>query len=182
MKLFVLLLVIILFLPETGFAEEFQPLCISTVFDSQISLIEGDFQKTLPQKKTIVYTKVPRGLVLSIDESEFFEKGSTVIKPEGKLLLNCISDVLKNVDNQCVVESHTDEPISHENIMKYDWELTIMRANAIVDYVVMQTKFPYDRIFPQGFGEIMPFNDNVARKDFSDRRIDFVIFDYDIER
>ena len=121
MKLLVLLLVIILFLPETGFAEEFQPLYISTVFDSQISLIEGDFQKTLPQKKTIVYTKVPRGLVLSIDESEFFEKGSSVIKPDGKLLLNGISEVLKNFDNQCVVESHTDEPISHENIMKYDW-------------------------------------------------------------
>ncbi len=176
------MLLFFIFILNAVSAEEIAQLYVTTPFDNQVSVIENYFQKKLPNKKTIIYTKVPRGLILSIDEKEFFDEGSSVLKPQGKLLLNAISDVLKNFDNQCVVESHTDEPIADNNIMKYDWELTIMRANAVVDYIVVKTKFPYGRIFPQGYGEIMPFYDNVARKNFSNRRVDFVIFDYDIER
>lgn len=163
-------------------AEDIQTLYISTVFDSQINTIQNAFKDKLPDKKTIVYTKVPRGLVLSINESEFFDNGCAVVKPYGKQLLNSISEVLKEFNNQCVVESHTDEPIPENSSLTEDWELSIIRANAIVDYLVLKTQLPYDKIFPVGFGEIMPFNDNVSDYNFSDRRVDFVIFDYEIKR
>lgn len=180
-RLFALLCLIFLSL-DTGLAEDVQTLYISTVFDSQVDLIQRAFKNTLPDRKTIVYTKVPRGLVLSIDESEFFDNGCAVVKTTGKQLLNNISDVLKEFHNQCVVESHTDEPIPENSSLTEDWELSIMRANAIVDYIIIKTRLPYDKIFPVGFGEIMPFNDNVSDYNFSDRRVDFVIFDYETRR
>lgn len=176
-------LIFLIFLSlNTVLAEDVQMLYISTVYDSKINTILNAFKDKLPDKKTIVYTKVPRGLVLSIDEREFFDLGCAVVKPYGKELLNVISEVLKEFNNQCVVESHTDEPIPENSTLTEDWELSIIRANVIVDYLILKTHLSYDKVFPLGFGEIMPFNDNVSDHDFSDKRVDFVIFDYEIKR
>ena len=38
------------------------------------------------------------------------------------------------------------------------------------------------RLFPIGFGEIMPFKGNVSPKNFTNNRVDFVIFDYTATR
>ena len=151
-------------------------------FDYQLQKIKDDFYNILPKNGTIIYTEVPRGLILSIDEAIFFHPGSYAIKPSGTKLLDSISFVLQNYDNNCVVESHTDEILSENSIYKQDWELSIARANAIADYLVKNGKIKPERVFPLGFGEMMPFKENVSQKGFSDKRVDFVIFDYDIRR
>ena len=89
---------------------------------------------------------------------------------------------MQKYKNNCVVESHTDENISANNLYSEDWEISIARANAIADYLVKVGQIPSDRIFPLGFGEMMPFKENVSKKGFRDRRIDFVIFDYHVTR
>lgn len=159
-----------------------ESLYLSTSFDSQINLIQNSFMSVLPRKNSIAYTKVPRGLVLSIAEDEFFPPDKYSIKASGKEMLNKIIYVLQKYDNDCVIESHTDEILSNDSIYTYDWELSIARANAIADYIVKVGKVQSGRVFPLGFGELMPFKDNVSQKGFSDRRVDFVIFDYDVTR
>ena len=178
----VVVILLILFSCSAGFAREHKILYAHSQIEAGMDAVQAYFEKVLPDKNTIIFTQVPRGLVVSIDEREFFDTGSFKIKPEAAPLLNSIADALRKFDNPCVVESHTDEPLSGLNGMSYDWELTIMRANAIADYLVIKNKLPYRRVFPLGYGEMMPFNDNVAVKDFSDRRVDFVIFDNSISR
>ena len=57
------------------------------------------------------------------------------------------------------------------------------RANNIADYLIYCGKIPTERVFPLGFGELMPFKENVSNKITGfDKRIDFVIFDYEYER
>ena len=163
-------------------AGEYKILYTRSGINASMPSVQDYFEKGLPLKNTITYTQVPRGLIVSIDESEFFEPQSIILKSDGKFLLDTIAVILEKFDNPCVVESHTDEPVSGMGALKHDWELTIMRANAIVDYLVIKNKLPYRRVFPLGYGEIMPFNDNVAARNFSDRRIDFVIFDNSIKR
>lgn len=179
-----LILTAISFLLFTGGGASFglQNLYISTTFDSQINNIQRAFLEVLPKRNTIVYTKVPRGLILSIAEQEFFAPLDYNIKPEGKQLLNSIITVLQEFKNDCVIESHTDESIPAASEYHEDWELSVARANAVAAYLVKNGKLPQGRVFPLGFGEIMPFKENVSPKGFSDKRVDFVIFDYEIKR
>lgn len=163
-------------------AQTVQSLYISASFDSQINKIQNSFVQVLPKKETIAYTKVPRGLILSIAEEEFFAPLDYSLKPSGKQLLNRIISVLQEFKNDCTIESHTDEIIPEKSLYHQDWELAIMRANAIADYIVKSGHIPSKRVFPLGFGQIMPFKENVSPKGFSDRRVDFVIFDYEIKR
>lgn len=165
-----------------SYAQCVQSLYLSASFDSQINRIQNDFSQILPPKNTIAYTKVPRGLILSISEEEFFAPLEYSIKPSGKNILNNIISVLQEYDNDCVIESHTDESLPQNSLYSQDWELSIARANAVADYIVKTGKIKSGRIFPVGFGEMMPFKENVSKKGFSDRRIDFVIFDYDVTR
>ena len=177
----ILLLFLVLFSGCVS-ADGVQSLYISATFDSQINNIQNSFNQVLPKKDTIIFTKVPRGLVLSIAESEFFSPLDYHIKPSGKQLLNSIISVLQEFKNDCTIESHTDETIPEKSDFHQDWELSIMRANAIAGYIVKNGQIDPGRIFPLGFGEIMPFKENVSPKGFSDKRVDFVIFDYEIKR
>lgn len=163
-------------------AEVVQNLYISATFDSQINNIQNSFVQVLPQRDTIIYTKVPRGLILSIAENEFFAPLDYNIKPNGKNLLNNIISVLQEYKNDCTIESHTDEILPETSEFHQDWELSIMRANSIANYIVKNGNIDSRRVFPLGFGQIMPFKENVSPKGFRDKRVDFVIFDYDIKR
>lgn len=180
-QLFILLSCLLLFAGICR-ANCVQTLYVSTTFDTQMIQIQNAFTQVLPQKETIVFTKVPRGLILSIAEEEFFSPLDYNIKPDGKQLLNSIILVLQELTNDCVIESHTDETIPHESEYNYDWELSIRRANNIAAYIVKNGKINPSRVFPLGFGEIMPFKENVSPKGFQDKRVDFVIFDYEIKR
>ena len=59
----------------------------------------------------------------------------------------------------------------------------MIRAANIAEYLVKYKDIPTEKIFDIGFGETMPFNDNVApdKKGFNNR-IDFVIIDYEAKR
>lgn len=159
-----------------------QNLYLGNVFEYQLQEIKNTFYNVLPKDNTIAYTEVPRGLILSIDETKFFYSGDYKIKPSGARILDRIAYVLQNYNNKCVVESHTDEILSETGIYKQDWELSIARANAVADYLIKNGKIKPERVFPIGFGEMMPFKENVSQKGFSDKRVDFVIFDYDLRR
>ncbi len=157
-------------------------LYLRTKYDYKLREIYHALSAVLPKDNTVAYTAVPRGLILSIDENLFFYTASNKIKPTGAIILNGIISVLQNYDNNCVIESHTDEVLAGRGIYKEDWELSIARATAVADYLVKIGKINPDRIFALGYGDMMPFKENVSQKGFSDRRVDFVIFDYDIRR
>ena len=178
----VFLIAFIVLLSDSNYANAIESLYLSTSLDSKINQIQNSFIAVLPQKNTIVYTKVPRGLILSISEDEFFLPHNYSIKSSGSEILNRIIYVLRQYDNDCVIESHTDEVLPRDSIYSYDWELSIARANGIANYLVKVGKISSGRVFPLGFGEFMPFKENVSRKGFSDKRVDFVIFDYDVTR
>lgn len=166
------------------FAEcDVQTIYINTSFNPNIIQIENAFKSVLaPNSHIVAYTKVPRGLIVSVAESVLFNKGDYRVKESGFALLDVIAGVLSQFDNRCVVESHTDEAISPQAQYSADWEISIMRANEITDYVVKKGKIKRGRIFPLGFGEIMPFKENVSKSGFQDSRVDFVIIDYELKR
>ena len=126
----------------------------------------------------MVFTYVPRGLIISIDENTFFDKDSYKIKKESACILKEIGSILKSIEQPCVVESHTNSLNPDNSVYKSNWGFSLARANNIVIYLMRCSGIDNQKIFPLGFGEIVPFEDNKANEQKLDNRIDFVIIDY----
>lgn len=154
----------------------------SATFEAKKPDIIKEIVTIIPNRKNITITTVPRGIILSIAQSELFDENSDRISHCGKILLAKIADLLNNFGNKCTIEAHTEERLDKNGIYEEDWEISIVRANAVAEYMVKILGIESERIFPLGFGKIMPFFENVAPKDFADNRIDFVIFDYTVRR
>ena len=91
--------------------------------------------------------------------------------------MDAISYLLLILPNYCVIENHTEEDDFTKN-----WELSISRASNIAEYMIKYRKVPIEKVFSLGFGETMPFRDNVAPKNGLNNRIDFVIIEYEARR
>lgn len=140
--------------------------------------IETLFRNNIPLKDSIIYTQVPRGLVVSLDSLLFFDQNSDELLECSKCLLDIIGDILLFIDKPCIIESNTQKNTYQNTCYRSDWELTMIRAEKIADYLIKTRKIPPEKIRAAGFGAIMPFDDNVSFKGNLNRRIDFVILNW----
>ena len=149
---------------------------------SEVEAIEMLFKAALPVNTGIVYTKVPRGLIISIDERYFFNRGAIKIRESSLIILNAIISVYRNLDNFCVIECHSDTDGVSDSDYQSNWGLTLARASNIVLYFIRYGNIKPDKIFGIGYGEFMPFKNNVSINGNLNNRIDFVFIDYEAER
>ena len=72
-------------------------------------------------------------MFISLSDKMLFRSGSYVITPRAKEILGKVADVIKaQPDIQFMVEGHTDnKPISTAHI-KDNWDLSVLRATAVV--------------------------------------------------
>ncbi len=153
-----------------------------TVNKPESDRIEQLFKAAIPLNEGIIYTKVPRGLIISINEQYFFDRGSIKIRKSSLHILDAIISVFKNIDNVCVIEDHSDYDGVGDSDYNSNWELTIARSTNIVQYFIKCGGINPEKIFGFGFGEFMPFKDNVSETGDMDNRIDFVFIDYEARR
>jgi ompA/motB domain protein len=144
--------------------------------------IERMFRSKLNLGNSVIYTKVPRGLVVSIDSTVFFNLGQDELLEQSKSVLYQIALILKTLNNQCIVEGNTDVDSWEVSNYQYNWELSTVRAGKIVDYLIKVEKVNPHRINAIGFGEMMPFYDNVNYRQNMNKRIDFVIINYEKQK
>ena len=154
-----------------------------TVNKPQADRMEALFKATLPlEEGTVIYTKVPRGLIVSVDEQLFFDRGSIKIRQSSLPVLNAIISVFQTLDTYCIIEDHSDKDGVADSNYQSNWELTIARSSNIVQYFIRYGNISPDKVFGFGFGEFMPFKDNVSPAGDKDNRIDFVFIDYEAKR
>lgn len=188
MKLFgIILLIFSLQVMTVSIAKEVEDInnvyVNATVNYSNGILIRKMLEKSLPANTPVVYTIVPRGLIVSIREDVFFQGDSINIKVSAIDTLNAIINVLNEINNNCTIESHTEGHDNPEGNFDSNWEISMVRANVVTDYLVFCGKISPNRVFSLGYGDMMPFKDNVSATNAGfDKRIDFVIFDYNQKR
>lgn len=139
-------------------------------------------EEKLPPYTHYTCTLVPRGFIISIAESDFFEKNSTEITPQGAVLLNAMGEVLEEINNECTIEGHSEEVLESNSVYQNDWEISVVRAESVLRYLIKYAEICPRRIHSIGFGDIMPYAENVTKKKFTNSRINFVIFDYSVSR
>lgn len=148
-------------------------------YNAKKPAIIKDILERIPMNKNVIYTAVPRGIILSVAQQELFENEQKYLSKNGIRLLSLIAGLLNEFDNKCTIEVHVTEAGQAGS----DWEESIMLANVIADYLHTNLNVSSERLFPIGFGSIAPFKDNVSPSvNFPDNRIDFVIFDYTVSR
>ena len=134
--------------------------------------IENIFKNHLYNyNSSIIYTQVPRGLVLSIDSSIFFEENDYEIKETSKELLNKIGEVIKYLDKPCLIEGNAKLSGIQNPDFPSNWEISTARAQKITEYLIIKHKLNPQKIQAIGFGEKIPNNLN--------QRMDFVIINYE---
>ena len=72
----------------------------------------------------------PRGVVVTLDERLLFPSGSARIDGAAAPALGAIAEVLADLDNQILVEGHTDSVPTSGTVWPTNWELSAARATA----------------------------------------------------
>jgi len=117
-----------------------------------------------------------RGLVISLGEGGFFDSGSDILKPEGRVLLDAIASALVTTDNQIRVEGHTDNVPIRNTRFPSNWELSTARATTVVAYLINRFKFAPERLSAGGYSEYRPVETNTTVDGRSrNRRVDIVV-------
>ena len=118
----------------------------------------------------------PRGLVISLKDTEFFDSGSATVRPDSLPLLENIAKAVDKYSNSIRIEGHTDTiPIKNSQFPS-NWELSTARATNIVHYLVTSHGISPDRLSAVGYGEYRPVSDNGTDEGRQkNRRVDIVV-------
>jgi len=102
-----------------------------------------------------------------------FDFDSTQIQTESYPLLDEFGKALKSglADGSFIIVGHTDSVGTTE----YNYELSMRRANAVIDYLMVHHGIDPSRLTMKGYGETRPIASNDSEKDRSlNRRVEFI--------
>lgn len=126
--------------------------------------------------------KEARGLVISLlTDKVLFDLGDTRIKKEMREVLDDVTGVLKkHPEKQIVIEGHTDDLAIETTKIPSNWELSALRATAVVKYFVAEKGLDPSRFSASGYGEYQPLVPNISEANRRiNRRVDIVIMKLD---
>jgi len=103
---------------------------------------------------------------VSLDEKLLFASGSWNIDNKGKEALAELGKVLANDQNiNVVIEGHTDNvPYNGTGNVKDNWDLSVMRATAVVKELLKNKEINPQRISASGRSEYIPVDEEDSRE------------------
>lgn len=117
-------------------------------------------------------------IYVSMSAKLLFPKGSTQIDPEGKKALVELAKVLaEQKDVDVLVEGHTDiDQLSGQGAIKDNWDLSVMRATAVVRILTENSGLAPSRLTAAGRGEFIPVDTATTEEaKAKNRRIEVIL-------
>jgi len=121
-------------------------------------------------------------LVISLmTDKVLFDLGDWRVKAEMREILNQVSKLLKqHPDKQISVEGHTDDLSITSAKVPSNWELSALRATAVVKYLVTERGVDPSRLSASGYGEYKPLVPNISEANRRmNRRVDILVMKLD---
>jgi len=115
---------------------------------------------------------------VSLDESLLFASGSWSVNAKGRDAIIKLAKVLEtNVDVNVIIEGHTDNvPFKGSGQVKDNWDLSVMRATAIVKIIVENSNVDPKRLMAAGRSEYLPVdNSNTSAGRAKNRRTEIIL-------
>jgi len=128
-------------------------------------------------KGLTVETKNGR-IQVSMEAKLLFPSGSTSINPDGKQALIDLSKVLEGQENLTIlVEGHTDtDEFRGRGEIKDNWDLSVMRATAVVKIMLGNSKLDPMMLTAAGRGQFVPLDEsNSPEAKAKNRRIEIIL-------
>lgn len=115
--------------------------------------------------------KEEEGIAISLIADAFFKPNTFEITSKGKDILDKVIMLLEVIPNQIKIEGHTDNsPIRMPHISS-NWELSVLRATAVLKYLEASNRIASTRLSAGGYGEYRPLvpNDTPEHKRINGR-------------
>lgn len=95
---------------------------------------------------------------VSLDEQLLFSSGSTVVDQKGITALKNLARVLEqNTEITIMIEGHTDDvPVKSGSVYTDNWDLSVLRATAVVRILLEDSGIDPARITTAGRGQFQP--------------------------
>ncbi|MEC9488813.1 MAG: OmpA family protein [Halanaerobium sp.] len=117
-----------------------------------------------------------RGLEIHFTSRVLFDLGKAELKPAAREVMEKIAGFLHQIDNQILVEGHTDDlPINNEEYPS-NWELSTTRATTVVRFLIEQEGIAPFRMSAAGYSKYRPLvPNNSSQNRAKNRRVDVII-------
>jgi len=100
-------------------------------------------------------------LYVSLAEKLLFKSGSAVVDKKGQDAITKLAEVLaKQPDIDILIEGHTDPVPIKTECVKDNWDLSVLRATAIVRILKENKNIAPSRLIPSGRSEFVPIASN----------------------
>jgi len=116
-----------------------------------------------------------RGIVVSLQENILFNSGEATLKKDVFPILDSIADAVESCPNDILIMGHTDNiPIKSE-LYESNWELSMYRGLAVLEYFLKQKSITPPRFYVGGYGPSRPLYSNDIPKDRGlNRRVEVI--------
>lgn len=115
---------------------------------------------------------------VSMDEKLLFASGKWEVQGEGKAAIKELAAVLETESSiNVLIEGHTDNvPFNGSGQVKDNWDLSVMRATAVVKLLLASGNIDPQRISASGRGEFFPIDtDNTPAARAKNRRTEIIL-------
>ena len=111
-----------------------------------------------------ITVQVDKGVVyVSISDKMLFSSGSYNVTPRAREVLGKVAKVVNNKpDFEFMVEGHTDNVPIKNTCIKDNWDLSVLRATAVVRILQNDFGVTASRMTAAGRGEYVPVNSNAS--------------------
>ncbi len=161
--------------------------------DAEIAKVKGSYDELMNGLKAevqagqLTITQLQGRLTVNMVDKILFNTGESVLKPEGRKVIDRVGEVLKKLaDKDIRIEGYTDNvPISAALRSKYqtNWELSTARATSVVRYLQDNAGIAADRLIAAGYGETHPIAENLTPEGRQqNRRIEIVLVPHELPR
>lgn len=132
--------------------------------------------------EVIKLRKEDRGIILQLDETILFEPGKADLKENNKEVLETITTIINEHNNDVLIEGHTDNVPMNNKEFASNWELSAARALSAVTYFVHDKQIDPMRFSVKGYGEYKPLvpNDTPENRAIN-RRIDILMVEQKVK-
>ena len=134
-------------------------------------------------KATVATGIDDRGLVVSIEDTEFFDVGKADIKLASSKKLIAIGKILNQVVNYMRVEGHTDNMPIKTNEFASNWQLSAIRATNVTELLISAVGISPEKIAAVEYAQYRPVASNATEVGRSkNRSINIIIVDSSLSK
>ncbi len=117
----------------------------------------------------------PRGIAVRITDRNLFDIGRADVKKESYRVLYKIGQLMNQVNDDILIEGHTDDLPIRTRQYPSNWELSSARAAGVARFLLQYCKIPKERVTVAGVADTRPIQQNANEENRSNnRRVEFI--------